>query len=175
MSLLLKSNNMKKLLLNVLVLFFASVVFAQEENVLYILNGNIVSKEVVDKLSPDLIKGVRVAKGFDRAMVITTGSTPVDCVNREFELIAPDTSKSSGSDIYIRDIRESNDVGQKMASRPLYVIKDSNGRIFSPSDSLVINPEQIKSMIVIRNDGKSVEKFRQYGDVSKGVIFIELK
>jgi len=172
MSLLLKSNNMKKLLLNVLVLFFASVVFAQEENVLYILNGNIVSKEVVDKLNPDLIKGVRVATGFDRAMVITTGSTPVDCVNREFELIAPDTSKSSGSDIYIR---ESNDVGQKMASRPLYVIKDSNGRIFSPSDSLVINPEQIKSMIVIRNDGKSVEKFRQYGDVSKGVIFIELK
>ncbi len=172
MSLLLKSNNMKKLLLNVLVLFFASVVFAQEENVLYILNGKIVSKEVVDKLNPDLIKGVRVAKGFDRAMVITTGSTPADGVNREFELIAPDTSKSSGSDIYIR---ESNDVGQKMASRPLYVIKDSNGRIFSPSDSLVINPEQIKSMIVIRNDGKSVEKFRQYGDVSKGVIFIELK
>ena len=59
------------------------------------------------------------------------------------------------------------------AAKPLCVIKDAQGNIAQGSlDSLT--PDQIKSISVYK-DAASMEQFKQYGDTSNGVIYVELK
>lgn len=56
---------------------------------------------------------------------------------------------------------------------PLMVIKDADGKIYKTDDMKSIDPETIKTITVLKDN--STEKFKQYGDTSNGVIYIELK
>ena len=160
---------MKKIILALCVMACASVVFAQEkENILYILDGKIVSKADLDKVNPACIKSANVVKGFDKAMIITTGESSSRNRNCDFAVVGINSKDTADSSTVTLRSKE------KLPPKILYVIKDSDGNIFSPSTPTTITPEQIKSMMIISGN-KASEKFKQYGDTSKGVIYIELK
>lgn len=151
---------------------FAATAFAQEEeNILYILDGKIVSKTEFANIDPTRVKSMKVVKGFDKAMIITTGVTSSTSTRDEadFAIIGINSKDTSGASSITLRSRE------KLSQKLLYVIKDSDGNIFTPSGLQTVTPDQIKSMVIIRGGDESVEKFKQFGDVSKGVVYIELK
>lgn len=163
---------MRKIIIALFVTVFAASAFAQEkENILYILDGKIVSKAEFTNIDPACVKSMKVVKGFDKAMVITTGvaSSASTRDESDFAIIGINSKDTSGcSKITLRS-------REKLSPKQLYVMKDSDGKIFTPSGLQTITPEQIKSMVIIRGGDKALEKFKQYGDVSNGVIYIELK
>lgn len=161
---------MRKFFLVLSVMLYTTAAFAQEkENILYILDGKIVSKADLDKVNPACIKSANVVKGFDKAMIITTGESLSRNRNCDFAVVGINSKDTADSSTVTLRSKE------KLPPKILYVIKDSDGNIFSPSTSTTITPEQIKSMMIIRDGNKALEKFKQYGDTSKGVIYIELK
>ena len=60
------------------------------------------------------------------------------------------------------------------AAQPLTVVKDADGKTYVVKDSNNIDAANIESVSVIKNKS-ACEEFKKYGDVSEGVIYIELK
>ena len=79
---------MRKFFLVLSVMLYTTAAFAQEkENILYILDGKIVSKADLDKVNPACIKSANVVKGFDKAMIITTGESSSRNRNCDFAVV----------------------------------------------------------------------------------------
>ena len=65
------------------------------------------------------------------------------------------------------------DPDKRVAATPLIIVKVKDGEVKVVKSMKDINPNDIQSVTVIK-DSKA-EVYKKYGDVSKGVIFIELK
>ena len=71
--------------------------------------------------------------------------------------------------------------GEKMPkSDPLYLVKSANGDIKRVDNLESISPDDIKAVNVFKGDKgeqfkKYSEQFKKYGDISNGVILVELK
>ena len=62
---------------------------------------------------------------------------------------------------------------KKPESDPLYLVKSANGDIKKVDSLESISPNDIKTMSVFKND--KVDQFKKYGDISNGVVLVELK
>ncbi len=60
------------------------------------------------------------------------------------------------------------------AGDPLCIVKEASGKVYKIENFDAINPEQIKTINVYK-DRKAMDQFKEYGDTSNGVIFVELK
>ena len=60
------------------------------------------------------------------------------------------------------------------AGDPLCIVKEASGKVYKIENLDAINPEQIKTINVYK-DRKAMDQFKEYGDTSSGVIFVELK
>ena len=60
------------------------------------------------------------------------------------------------------------------AGEPLFIVKEASGKVYKIENLDAINPEQIK-IINVYKDRKAMDQFKEYGDTSSGVIFVELK
>lgn len=60
------------------------------------------------------------------------------------------------------------------AGDPLFIVKEASGKVYKTESLDSINPDQIKTINVYKNR-KSMDQFKEYGDTSNGVIFVELK
>ena len=60
------------------------------------------------------------------------------------------------------------------AGDPLFIVKEASGKVYKIENLDAINPEQIKTINVYK-DRKAMDQFKEYGDTSSGVIFVELK
>lgn len=60
------------------------------------------------------------------------------------------------------------------AGEPLFIVKEASGKVYKIENLDAINPEQIKTINVYK-DRKAMDQFKEYGDTSSGVIFVELK
>lgn len=156
---------MKKLLLLFIVLSTVAVgsalaqgeILSSDEKTLYIIDGRVVSKAELDKIPPQIIKSMTVVKDINQVTIITTNGNGVAVVDS--------TCYNTHPRMYKNRVR---------CNQPLYVIKDVQGNIYSQGDKMTITPQMIKSMTIIK-DVEKLENFKQYGDISRGVIFIELK
>ena len=62
---------------------------------------------------------------------------------------------------------------KKDDAEPLYIVKSANGDIKKVKSLDSISPNNIKTMNVFKGD--KGEQFKKYGDISNGVVLIELK
>ena len=62
---------------------------------------------------------------------------------------------------------------KKTDGAPLYLVKSSDGNIKKVDNIDSISPNDIKTMNVFKGD--KGEQFKKYGDISNGVVLIELK
>lgn len=59
-------------------------------------------------------------------------------------------------------------------TQPLVVVKDADGKTYKVDDMNSIDKNVIESVTVLKNKEACAE-FKQYGDTSNGVIYINLK
>ncbi len=146
---------------------------------LYVVDGKLASKDSFEKLSPEEIKSMEVVKGIEAAIVVTTKS-PVSEASAasgqdgaKYWVIKGDKDSvaktNDGPVIRLRGEKKEN-VG--VAVNPLIVVKNAKGEMTIVKDIKEIKPETIKAITVFK-DSKTQE-FKQYGDITYGVIYIEL-
>ena len=62
----------------------------------------------------------------------------------------------------------------ELKAQPLIVVKGTNGDTYKVDEMKSIDNNSVESIFVIKNND-ACEKFKEYGDTSGGVIYIELK
>lgn len=169
-----------------------------KEKILYIIDGKIVSKETFEKMPSDNIKNINVIKGIESALIMNTKSAEVkntkgtvtgvyvlpaaagdkaaDTQAADDKATENDTTAAkkiySTNSLHIR-VRDKDGNDLKVKSDPLIIVKDNAGNVKVAKTMDDIKVEDIKA-ISVRKDNNTQE-FKKYGDVSKGVIIVELK
>ena len=186
---------MKKLILIIAMALASSLAFAQEnaDKTLYIVDGVVSQKALVDALPKDLINNMEVINGVESVVVITTKSMPV--ANTPVISIRPSKSDESASDNENQTVatltygtatppaegnqvtatisyRTTNPTNGATVTPPLCVVKTPDGKL-SKGDMPSISPDTIKSIHVLKDD--KTEPYKSFGDTSNGVVLIELK
>ena len=167
---------MKKLILIIAMAFASSLAFAQEnaDKTLYIVDGVVSQKALVDALPKDLINNMEVVKGVESVVVITTKSkavtdTPVIGIRAvKKEESNNNTEYQSTATLTYRTTTPTD--GVKLD--PLCIVKTADGKL-SKGDMPSISPDTIKSIHVLKDD--KTEAYKSFGDTSNGVVLIELK
>lgn len=177
---------MKKILLLAIAAMFAQVAVAQnvtdnrkkaeKDNILYIIDGKVVSKDAFKAVPPEDVQNIDVYKGVAGAMVMSTKKGDA-LVGKVVKVnipsgMDPDTVKQMNN--VIRIMARGAEDKKFTEVDPLVVVKVSEGNIKVMENVKDIDPNTIKVVTVFK-DGKKTEEFKKYGDVSKGVIFVELK
>lgn len=190
---------MKKILLLAIAAMFAQVAVAQnqegaqqaeKEKTLYIVDGKAVSKKTFEALPPEVIQNIDVYKGVEQAIVVNVkqeekeklavlfgelkGEVKAIRAGEIAQREAKDTAKKVvvSEPLVIRVRGEKTDGSREVD--PLILVKDSEGKVTVMKSVKDIDPNNIKAVSVFK-DGKKTEELKKYGDVSKGVVFIELK
>ncbi len=70
-------------------------------------------------------------------------------------------------------IKDVSTTSSSAANKPLCVIKKANGKLYT-GDIKSISPNEIKTMHVFKGE-EQAKAYKKYGDISNGVILIELK
>lgn len=185
---------MKKILFLAIAAIFAQVAVAQnqegaqqaeKEKTLYIVDGKVVSKKTFEALPPEVIQNIDVYKGVEQAIVVNVKQEEkeklavlfgeVKAISGELaQREAEDTAKKVvvSEPLVIRVRGEKTDGSREVD--PLILVQDSEGKVTVMKSVKDVDPSNIKAVSVFK-DGKKTEELKKYGDVSKGVIFIELK
>lgn len=184
---------MKKILLLAIAAMFAQVAVAQNqegtqqtEKTLYIVDGKAVSKKTFEALPPEVIQNIDVYKGVEQAIVVNVkqeekeklavlfGEVKAIRAGEIAQREAKDTAKKVvvSEPLVIRVRGEKTDGSREVD--PLILVKDSEGKVTVMKSVNDVDPNNIKAVSVFK-DGKKTEELKKYGDVSKGVVFIELK
>lgn len=162
---------------------------AAESKMLYIVDGKVVSKSEVDALQPDKIKNMNVMKGVDAVAVINTKGGDVQTIVVKKDGSVSSSSSNGGSytststttvNGKTETVEVKGLVGKPVTVRtsgtsgePLTLVCIENGEIAKGSTNN-IKADMIKSVTVVKDPDKCGE-FKQWGDVSNGVVFIDLK
>lgn len=191
---------MKKYLLALVAVMGITTLMAQEATkTLYIVDGRVVSKADFDTMNPDEIQNVDIFKKIEGAVVVTTKANKqspealrVISVDEksggktELKSTTVHINKQDGSakieehDENILVIGGSakvvNTTKTTEVANPLILQKNKDGEIeVLPSDAIKkIDPSTIQAISVLK-DKTATESYSQYGDVTNGVIVIELK
>lgn len=189
---------MKKLILIFIMALANSLAFAQKntDKTLYIVDGAVSQKAFVDALPKDLINNMEVIKGVESVVVVTTKSkaaadTPVisirpskddkpvndtehqaaatmETLKKHLEWPVNDTEHQATATLYYR----SSTGGDFVPAQPLCIVKSPDGKLFK-GDMPSISPDTIKSIHVLKDD--KAEAYKEYGDITNGVVLVELK
>ena len=189
---------MKKYLIMVVFAMAAFAATAQEKSdkMLYVIDGKVVSKAEVDALPSSDVRNINVVKGVEGVTLITTvaATSPLGEVvavgtglaGKPVKLNLENTSVTVDENTKVVRIRsekqkegEQREVktfvmsGKAKAGDPLILTVTADGKKQVIKDMDKIDPQQIKSISVLKDS--SSEKYKEYGDVTNGVIIIELQ
>lgn len=164
---------------------------AEKDNTLYIIDGKVVSKDAFKAVPPEEVQDIDVYKGVSGAMVMNTkkvykGDSGAMVVNPKKADVKAGNYVKVGiypSEMDMESITKMNNhirvmlrgEGDKDFTKvnPLIVVKDNEGNVKVAKTMDEIKVENIK-LITVRKD-KNTDEFKKYGDVSKGVIIVELR
>lgn len=83
------------------------------------------------------------------------------------------TTKINGDTTTLKVVMRSADKNAQANLQPVIIVRDNEGNQKVVKDMKEVKVETIKSVTVFK--GSKAELFKQYGDVTYGVVFIELK
>lgn len=180
---------MKKYLLAlVAVMSFGSLVAQETTKSLYVIDGKVVSKAEFDQLQPETIQNVDIFKNIEGAVVVTTKSNAsgVEGLRGKLQSTTVRINKQNGSamveenDEKVLIIGEASVVTTTKSKKtevadPLILQKKKDGeiKVLSPDAIKKMDPNTIQAVSVLKDD--TTEAYAKYGDVTNGVIVIELK
>ncbi len=187
---------MKKYLIMAVFAVAAVAATAQEKSdkMLYVIDGKVVSKSEVDALPSSNVRNINVVKGVEGVTLITTvaATSPlgevvlVGTAGEPMRLNVENTSVTVDKNTKIVRIKsekqkegEQREVktvvmsGKAKAGDPLVLTVAPDGKTQAIKDMNAIDPQQIKVITVLKD--KSAQSYKEYGDVSNGVIIIELQ
>ena len=187
---------MKKYLIMVVFAMAALAATAQEKSdkMLYVIDGKVVSKAEVDALPSSDERNINVVKGVEGVTLITTvaATSPlgevvvVGTAGEPMKLNLENTSVTVDENTKVVRIRsekqkegEQREVktfvmsGKTKAGDPLILTVTADGKKQVIKDMDKIDPQQIKAITVLKDS--SAQSYTEYGDVSNGVIIIELQ
>ena len=147
---------------------------------LYLVNGTPATKEVVDQLPPELIKNMNVMRGVESVVLIQTQAPASEKQMSEMTIVTIDKNKDkveiderlNGTVFRIHNSSSKKSDNNFVA---LIAVKRADGTIQVAENIDDFKPEQIKAVGVYKKGSKECEQFKELGDISNGVIYIELK
>ena len=168
---------------------FGSLVAQETTKSLYVIDGKVVSKAEFDQLKPETIQNVDIFKNIEGAVVVTTKSNAsgVEGLRGKLQSKTVRIKKQDGSamveenDEKVLIIGESSVVTTTKSKKtemadPLILQKkkkDGEIKVLSPDAIKKMDPNTIQAVSVLKDD--TTEAYAKYGDVTNGVIVIELK
>ncbi|MBQ1940014.1 MAG: hypothetical protein II362_07360 [Alistipes sp.] len=180
---------MKKYLLAFVALMGITTLVAQETTKsLYVIDGKVVSKAEFDQLNPETIQNVDIFKNIEGAVVVTTKSNAsgVEGLRGKLQSKTVRINKQDGSamveenDEKVLIIGEASVVTTTKSKKtevadPLILQKKKDGevKVLSPDAIKKMDPNTIQAVSVLKDT--TAEAYAKYGDVTNGVIVIELK
>lgn len=191
---------MKKYLLAFVALMGITTLVAQETTKsLYVIDGKVASKAEFDQLKPETIQNVDIFKNIEGAVVVTTKESG-NAMSR-LHVISVDTKKGDRKESKTTTVHfkkqdgsatvEENDekvlvIGSQASvvttkskktevANPLVLQKKKDGeiKVLSLDAFKTMDPNTIQAVWVLKDD--TTEAYAKYGDVTNGVIVIELK
>ncbi len=195
---------MKKYLLAFVAVMGITTLVAQETTKsLYVIDGKVASKAEFDQLKPETIQNVDIFKNIEGAVVVTTkeGGEALDGLRGRLHVITLDKKTGDRKESKTTTVHfkkqdgsatvEENDekvlvIGGQASvvttkskktevANPLILQKKKDGeiKVLSPDAIKTMDPNTIQSVSVLKDD--TAEAYAKYGDVTNGVIVIELK
>ena len=195
----------KYLLALVAVMGIATLSAQEATKTLYIVDGKVVSKEIFDSLNPDQIQNVDIFKQIEGAVVVTTKADPNELNGLHGRLHVVSLDKKTGdkkesktTTVHFKkhegtaSVEENEEkilvIGGESSvvtttkskttevANPLILQKKKDGEIeVLPPDAIKkMDPNTIQAISVLKDD-EATEAYVKYGDVTNGVIVIELK
>lgn len=151
---------------------------ADSEKTLYVVDGKPMAKADVDQLPAESIQNMNVMRGVESVVLITTQPEAAGRGSSS-ELTTIRIDKGDSGKITINKELAGKMVYVRTSESPavvkaLNLVKHPDGKIEVLENINDIQPEKIQSVAVYKNAEKT-EQFKQYGDTSNGVIYIELK
>lgn len=149
---------------------------------LYLVDGQPTTKEAVDQLPPEMIKNMNVMRGVESVVLITTRAKEVLTPDKDAKLRVEHnviTIDKNNEEVTIDDrlkgtvFRIKKDSVNNNPFSALIVVKQADGSIRTAGNIDDFKPEQIKSVGVYKS-GAQLDQFKEFGDTSNGVIYIEL-
>lgn len=191
---------MKKYLLAFVALMGITTLVAQETTKsLYVIDGKVASKAEFDQLKPETIQNVDIFKNIEGAVVVTTKESG-NAMSR-VHVISVDTKTGNRKESKTTTVHfkkqdgsatvEENDekvlvIGGQASvvttkskktevANPLVLQKKKDGeiKVLSLDAFKTMDPNTIQAVWVLKDD--TAEAYAKYGDVTNGVIVIELK
>lgn len=191
---------MKKYLLAFVALMGITTLVAQETTKsLYVIDGKVASKAEFDQLKPETIQNVDIFKNIEGAVVVTTKESG-NAMSR-LHVISVDTKTGNRKESKTTTVHfkkqegsatvEENDekvlvIGGQASvvttkskktevADPLVLQKKKDGeiKVLSLDAFKTMDPNTIQAVWVLKDD--TTEAYTKYGDVTNGVIVIELK
>lgn len=195
---------MKKYLLVFVALMGITTLVAQETTKsLYVIDGKVASKAEFDQLKPETIQNVDIFKNIEGAVVVTTkeGGQALDGLRGRLHVITLDKKTGDKKESKTTTVHfkkqdgsatvEENDekvvvIGSQASvvttkskktevANPLVLQKKKDGeiKVLSLDAFKTMDPNTIQAVWVLKDD--TAEAYAKYGDVTNGVIVIELK
>lgn len=191
---------MKKYLLAFVALMGITTLVAQETTKsLYVIDGKVASKAEFDQLKPETIQNVDIFKNIEGAVVVTTkesgnAMSGLHVITLDKKTGDKKVSKTTTVHFKKQDgsaTVEENDekvlvIGSQASvvttkskktevANPLILQKKKDGeiKVLSPDAIKTMDPNTIQAVSVLKDD--TAEAYAKYGDVTNGVIVIELK
>ena len=195
----------KYLLALVAVMGITTLMAQEAIKTLYIVDGVVVSKEVFDSLNPDQIQNVDIFKQIEGAVVVTTKADLNDLSGLHgrlnvvsFDKKTGDQKESKTTTVHFKKhegtaaVEENEEkvlvVGGQASvvtttkskttevANPLILQKKKDGAIeVLPPDAIKkMGPNTIQTIWVLKDD-EATGAYAKYGDVTNGVMVIELK
>lgn len=196
---------MKKYLLALVAVMGITTLMAQEATkTLYIVDGVVVAKDVFDSLNPDQIQNVDIFKQIEGAVVVTTKADPkaLNGLHGRLHVISldkktGDQTEKKTTTVHFKkqegtaSVEENEEkilvIGGESSvvtttkskktevANPLVLQKKKDGeiKVLSLDAFKTMDPNTIQAVWVLKDD--TAEAYAKYGDVTNGVIVIELK
>ncbi len=191
---------MKKYLLAFVALMGITTLVAQETTKsLYVIDGKVASKAEFDQLKPETIQNVDIFKNIEGAVVVTTkgnGNAMSGLHVITLDKKTGDKKESKTTTVHFKKQEgsatvEENDekvlvIGSQASvvttkskktevANPLVLQKKKDGeiKVLSLDAFKTMDPNTIQAVWVLKDD--TAEAYAKYGDVTNGVIVIELK
>ena len=192
---------MKKYLLVFVALMGITTLVAQETTKsLYVIDGKVASKAEFDQLKPETIQNVDIFKNIEGAVVVTTkesGNAMSGLHVITLDKKTGDKKESKTTTVHFKKQEgsatvEENDekvlvIGGEASvvtttkskktevANPLVLQKKKDGeiKVLSLDAFKTMDPNTIQAVWVLKDD--TAEAYAKYGDVTNGVIVIELK
>lgn len=172
---------MKKILFVLMAVVAFNTAMAQKEGeTLYLIDGKLTNKEAADKLGKEQVKSMTIVKNVKELIVIETNSFGA-IANKEKTMENIDSAKLHVTECDVQGhifMERSDTLNITPLNKPLIIVQEANGvvRVLKNEKELdaEYKPEQIQCVTVFKK-AEHCKNFEKYGDVSNGVIIIEMK